>query len=66
MRSLQRTVKLMAELLERVQALEISYEDLIDRLTALEAKSESLQEAQEKWLMTLDKLENTAPANSET
>lgn len=54
----------MAELLERVQALELSYEDLIDRLTALEAKSESLQEAQEKWLLTLDKLETTVPASS--
>ena len=55
----------MAELLERVQALELSYEDISDRLTALESKSESLQEAQEKWLMILDKLENTAPASTE-
>ena len=55
----------MAELFERVQALELSYEDILDRLAALEAKSESLQEAQERWLTILDKLENTAPAPTE-
>ena len=52
----------MAEVLERLISLELAYEEILDRLDALEAKSESLQEAQEKWVSILDKLENTAPA----
>lgn len=47
----------MADLMERLLKLELEYEELIARVTALEERADALRTAQERWVKILDRLE---------